>query len=182
MVYTIEPAYLVQNELIRLIMRAGKDPINKWFFADGCFSADSDIERSPNTWRHENFVVIANNEILAYFEAAWSKPLNIIPNFRLIFFNKQKTFVIAKAIFDYFDYLFVARGCRAVNWFVAEKNGHAHRIYERFVNKYFGHYVGKRHAGQMAYDGEISDIFLYEATREEYLNWKESVRQQIVEK
>ena len=31
----------------------------------------------------------------------------------------------------------------------------------------------------MAYDGEISDIFLYEATREEYLNWKEGLGNQI---
>ena len=55
MSYSIEPAYLAQNELIRLIMKASMNPINKWFFGDGCFSADSDIERSPNTWRHNNF-------------------------------------------------------------------------------------------------------------------------------
>ena len=33
--------------------------------------------------------------------------------------------------------------------------------------------VGKRHCGQMAYDGEISDVFLYEITQEEYFSWKE---------
>lgn len=67
MKYTIEPAYLVRNELVRLILQAGNDPINKWFFTDGAFSPDSQIEHTPNTWQHENFVVIANNQILAYF-------------------------------------------------------------------------------------------------------------------
>ena len=38
MSYSLEPAYLVQNDLTRLIIDAGKNPINKWFFADGCFS------------------------------------------------------------------------------------------------------------------------------------------------
>lgn len=40
MSYSIEPAYLVQNELTHLIMRASMDPVNKWFFGDGCVSAD----------------------------------------------------------------------------------------------------------------------------------------------
>ena len=77
------------------------------------------------------------------------------------------------SLFDYFEYLFVARGCKAFNWFVATKNLHARRVYEKFVKKYFGHLVGKRHCGQMAYNGEVSDIILYEATCEEYFEWKE---------
>ena len=74
MYYSLEPAYLVQNELTRLIMKASMDHVNKWFFAGGCFSADSDLEHSPNTWRHENFVIIVNREIIAYLESVWSKP------------------------------------------------------------------------------------------------------------
>lgn len=140
MSYSIEPAYLFHNELAGLLFKASINPINKWFFADGCFSAESDLERSPNTWLHENCVVIENREIVAYCESYWSKPLN--------------------------------RGCKAVNWLVAEKNYHAHRIYEKFIHHYFGHNVGKRHNGQMAYNGEISDVFLYEVTDEEYFKWK----------
>lgn len=175
MTYSLEPAYLVQNDLTRLITKAGTNPINKCFFADGCFSAEAEIERSPNTWNRENYVVIADREIIAYFESNWSKPLNIISNFRLILFNKRKSCVACKAIFEYFEYLFVSRGCKAFNWFVAEKNIHAHKLYEKFIKKYFGHLVGKRHYGQMAYNGEISDIYLYEATCEEYFEWKEQV-------
>ena len=63
--------------------------------------------------------------------------------------------------------------CNAFNWIVAEKNEHAYQLYEKFVKKYFGHKVGKRHFGQKAYDGEISDVFLYEITKEEYFTWKE---------
>ena len=146
MVYSLEPAYLVQNELTRLIMKASMDPVNKWFFADGCF--------------------------IAYLESVWSKPLNIISNFRLIIFNKNKGYIVSKAIFEYFDYMFEARGCRAFNWFVAEKNFHACRVYEKFTSHYFGHVCGRRHSGQMAYNGEISDIILYEVTSEEYFRWK----------
>ena len=82
MAYSIEPAYLVQNELTRLIIKAGTDPVNKWFFTDGAFTPDSQLERTPNTWMHENFVVIENKQVLAYFEAFWNKPLNIITSFR----------------------------------------------------------------------------------------------------
>lgn len=171
--YTIEPAYLYQNELTRLLMNASFSPENRWFFADGCFSADAEIERSPNTWLHENFVVIHRDEIIAYFDANWSKPLTIISNFRMIIFNRRKGFVVAKAIFDYFDYVFVSRGCKAFNWFVAEKNTHAKRVYEKFTSHYFGKVVGKRHHGQMAYNGEISDIILYEVTADDYFMWKQ---------
>ena len=172
MAYSIEPAYLVQNELTRLIIKAGTDPVNKWFFTDGAFTPDSQLERTPNTWMHENFVVIENKQVLAYFEAFWNKPLNIITSFRMIFFEKNKANTIVKALFQYFEYLFISRGCKAFNWIVAEKNYHAHRIYEKFIKKYFGHTVGMRHNGQMAYNGEISDVYLYEITQEEYMEWK----------
>lgn len=172
MSYSIEPAYLVQNELTRLIMKAGTDPVNKWFFTDGAFTPDSQLERIPNTWMHENFVVIENKEVIAYFEAFWNKPLNIITSFRFIIFNKKKTIPVGKALFQYFDYLFVARGCKASNWIVAEKNYRAYRIYEKFIKKYFGHKIGMRHDGQMAYNGEISNVYLYEITRDEYFSWK----------
>ena len=172
MAYSIEPAYLVQNELTRLIIKAGTDPVNKWFFTDGAFTPDSQLERTPNTWMHENFVVIENKQVLAYFEAFWNKPLNIITSFRMIFFEKDKANTIVKALFQYFEYLFISRGCKAFNWIVAEKNNHAHRIYEKFIRKYFGHKVGMRHNGQMAYNGEISDVYLYEITQEEYMKWK----------
>lgn len=172
MSYSLEPAFLAQNELSRLIMKAGMEPENNWFFADGCFSAESDLEHTPNTWQHENFIVVENREIIAYLGANWSKPLNIISNFRLINFNKSKGIIVTKAMFDYFDYIFVARGCKAFNWFVAEKNHHARKVYEKFINHYFGHLAGTRHKAQMGYDGEISDIFLYEITDEEYFYWK----------
>ncbi len=169
--YKIEPAYLYHNELVQIIMKAGNDPINKWFFTDGSFSPDSQLEYVPNTWQHENFVVIENNCILAYFESFWSKPLDIITSLRVIFFDKNNPAVMC-ALFDYFDYLFVIRGCKALNWFVAEKNFHAHRVYEKAIKRYFGHKVGIRHHGQMAYNGEISDVILYEVTQEEYFEWK----------
>ena len=172
MKYSIEPAYLVYNELVRLILKAGNDPVNKWFFTDGAFSPESQLERMPNTWQHENFVVISNNQILAYFESFWSKPLDIITSFRIIFFEKKKTLYIVKAIFEYFEHVFINRGCKALNWIVAEKNFHAHRIYDKLIRDYFGHVVGKRHNGQMAYNGEVSDVILYEVTQEEYLEWR----------
>src|SRR5574344_2294334 len=173
MSYSLEPAYIVQNELARQIMKAGTDPVNNWFCSDGAFTADVQLERFPNTWMNENFVVICDKEIIAYFEACWNKPINIISGFRLIIFNKEKSHAVVSAIFQYFDYIFVARGCYAFNFTVAEKNFHAHRLYEKFIKHYFGHNVGERHCGQKAYNGEVSDIYLYEITKEEYFKWKE---------
>lgn len=176
--YSIEPAYLRYNELVGLLVKAGADPVNKWFFTDGSFSPESQLERLPNTWRHENFVAIENNRIIAYFEAGWSKPLDIITSFRMIFFEKDNPCIIC-ALLDYFDYLFDARGCKVLNWVVAEKNYHAYRIYEKVVNKHFGHKVGIRHHAQMAYNGEVSDIILYEVTREEFFEWREKTNRRF---
>ena len=172
MSYSIEPAYVVHHELMRLIIKAGSDPVNKWFFTDSAFCPETQLSCIPNTWKNEDFVVISNNEILGYFEAHWSKPLNIINSFRLLLFKKNKANSVARALFQYFDYLFVCRGCKAFNWTVAEKNHHAYKIYEKFIKNYFGHRVGIRHNGQMAYNGEISDIYLYEITDQEYFKWK----------
>lgn len=173
---TLESASLVYNELARLILNAGNDPINKWFFTDGAFSPETQLEHIPNTWQHENFVVMQNSRILAYLEAYWSKPLDIITSLRIILFDKINTVGIVRKIFYYFEYLFVIRGCKAVNWIVAEKNKHAFRIYEKLIKNYFGHRVGIRHNGQMAYNGEVSDVILYEITKEEYLNWKNKTK------
>lgn len=175
MSYSIEPAYTVKNELARIIIKAGTEPINKWFFTDGAFSPEFQLENMVNTWSHENFVVISNKEILGYFEAGWNKSLNVITTFRLILFDKKKSLTVAKAFFQYLDYLFICRGANAFNWTVALKNHHALRVYEKFIAKKCGHIVGERHNGQMAYDGEISDIRLFEITRKEYLNYKESL-------
>jgi hypothetical protein len=177
MSYSIEPAYIFKAELSRLILKAGTDPANKWFFSDGAFTAESALESSPNTWLHENFAVICEKEIIAYFEGIWNRPLDIVTSFRLILLNKRCSCTAAKAFFQYLEYIFSGRGCNAFNWIVAEKNVHAYRIYEKIIKDYFGHKVGKRHCGQKAYNGEISDIVLYEITRDEYLTWKNRIHQ-----
>lgn len=172
MSYSLESVYLVRNELIRLIMKAGTKKENKWFFTNGSFLPEEQIERIPNTWNNDNYVVVCDTKIVAYFEATWNKVLNVVVSFRLILFNQTESFNVTKAFFTYIDYLFDVRGCNAFNWIVAEKNEHAYKLYEKFIKKYFGHKVGKRHYGQMAYDGDISDVMLYEITKEEYFHWK----------
>ncbi|GMO27997.1 MAG: hypothetical protein Ta2B_08580 [Termitinemataceae bacterium] len=62
----------------------------------------------------------------------------------------------------------------ALNWIVAHQNEHAMKQYERFVENYCGHKVGVRHYAQKSYTGKISDITLYEITKEEYFRWKEN--------
>lgn len=173
MAYSIEPAFTVANELARQLIKAGTDPVNQWFFSDGAFSADSLLERFPNTKLHENFVVISDGKIVSYMTCKWNRPLDIITSFRFIVFDKHKACTAARAIFQYLDYLFVIRGCNALNWIVAEQNYHAFRIYEKTIAHYFGHRVGKRHHGQKSYTGIISDVYLYEITREEYFCWKD---------
>ena len=49
MSYSIEPSFTVHNELARLIIKAGTEPENKWFFTDGAFACDVQLERNPNT-------------------------------------------------------------------------------------------------------------------------------------
>lgn len=98
--------------------------------------------------------------------------MDIIAGFRFILFEKDKTIILGKAFFEYLDYLFVKRGCNAFNWIVAEKNEHAYRLYEKFTKNYMGHKIGKRHFGQKSYSGIVSDIYLYEITKDEYFEWK----------
>lgn len=173
MSYSIEPAFLVMQELARLLIKASTNKENQWFFVDGAFNSVESLEQIANTWLNENFVVISEKEIIAYFEASWNRPLDIISEFRLIIFNKTKACTVTKAFFQYLDYLFSVRGCNAFNWIVAEKNTHALQLYEKFIKKYCGHRVGKRTSGQKGYSGEISDVYLYEITKDEYFVWKE---------
>ncbi len=174
MIYSLEPAYTVQNELARLILKAGTSVENKWFFTDGAFIADNQLNRNANSWYCENYVVIVDKEVIAYFEGPWSKPLNTITGFRFILFDITKRVVATRAFFEYLDYIFTVRGCNGFNWIVAVKNTHAYKLYEKFISKYCGHRIGLKHYGQMAYDGEISDVILYEITKEEYFAWKNS--------
>lgn len=155
------------------IVEASFDVANEWFFYDGAFNGAGLEQNASNTWLHENFVAVnEKREIFAYFEGQWSRPMDIVTGFRAINFNKSKSRMFVRALFSYFDYLFVNRGCRALNWMVAVQNEHALEQYERFVRGYCGHKVGVRHYAQKSYMGKISDINLYELTREEYFEWK----------
>ncbi len=171
--YSIEPAFLFNAELTRLIVKAGTELENQWFFFDGAFTSSSTLESGGfNSWTHENFVVVSDKKIIAYFEGQWSRPMDIISGFRLILFDKQYSLTMMRAIMDFLDYLFRCRGCHAFNWTVAVKNEHAYRIYEKFIKNHCGHRVGLRHHAQKGYAGEISDIVLYEITKDEYFEYK----------
>lgn len=172
--YKLEPAFSVYPGLIRKLTIAGMNPKNKWFFSNGAFNPDSFILSKVNTNLSEDFVVIDNNEIIGFITGKWERPLNTINSLRIILFDEKKSLSLSRAIFEYLDYLFVARGCNAISWVVAEKNIHAYEIYEKFINKYMGHRIGIKHYGQMSYSGEISDVVAYEITKEEYFHWKES--------
>lgn len=82
MSYSLESVYLVRNELIRLIMKAGTKKENKWFFTNGSFLPEKQIERIPNTWNNDNYVVVCDTKMVAYFEATWNKVLNVVVSFR----------------------------------------------------------------------------------------------------
>ena len=173
--YSLEPAFLFSTELMRLIAKAGTDPVNEWFFFDGAFTSTNNLEMgSVNTWINENFVVIQDKKIIAYIEGKWDRPLDIISHFRVILFDKTKSREFWNALYDYFDYLFQYRNCQALNWSVALKNGHAYKIYEHFIKHSCGHRVGIMHHAQKSYTGQISDIVLYEMTRDEYYEWKKT--------
>ena len=166
------PAAYVNQELTIKIMNASFEVENEWFFTDGAFNFSANLETSINTWLHENFVAVFNKEIIAYFEGAWNRPLDIISGFRAINFSKKYSRMSVKACFMYFDYLFTKRGCNVINWIVALQNENAKKQYDHFVDCYCGHYVGVRHHAQKSYTGKVSDACLYEITNEEYFEWE----------
>jgi hypothetical protein len=174
MSFMLEPAAPYAQQLNILISRATFNPENEWFFFDGAFNSASCLENgiNINTWLHENFVAVYNKEIIGYFEGVWNRPLDIIAGFRTINFTPKYSRIFVSALFEYFDYLFVKRGCTVFNWTVALLNEHALNQYERFVTDYCGHRVGLRHQAQKSYTGKVSDIYLYEIVRDEYLEWK----------
>jgi len=163
------PAAFVAQELTRKIMAATHDLENEWFFYDGAFNGTTNIQTSINTWAYENFAVVYKNEIIIYFEAQWTRPLDIISAFRTINFSKKHTQLFVRALLMYLDYLFIHRGCNAFNWTVALQNESAKKQYDKIVNEYCGRIVGIRHYAQKSYTGKISDSCLYELTKREYL-------------
>ncbi|OJF76799.1 MAG: hypothetical protein BKP49_04320 [Treponema sp. CETP13] len=173
MSYSIEPAFTVTKELSRQLIKVSTQAKNQWFFPEGGFSSNS-LDHIGDMWVHENFVVISDTEIIAYFEGQWARPLNILLNFRLILLDEKKSFFACKAFFQYLEYLFVSRGCDVFNWSVATENRHAYLLYEKFVKKNCGHIVGRRTRSLQSYCGKISDSVLYEISKEEYFDWKDS--------
>jgi hypothetical protein len=157
-----------------LIIKATFDSDNEWFFYDGAHSGANVLEQGmSNTWLHENFVAVSENkEIISYFEGQWQRPLDIINGFRTVNFKPDAAGMFLQIFSAYLDYLFVNRGCRAFNWTVALQNEHALAQYERFIKDCCGCKVGTRHHAQKSYTGKISDINLYELTREDYFDWK----------
>ena len=61
------PAAYAAQELSKKISAASLDPENEWFFFDGAFNFTANIETSVNTWLHEKYISVHNNEIIAYF-------------------------------------------------------------------------------------------------------------------
>lgn len=62
---------------------------NQWFFSDGAFTENGIIEHQPNTWLNENFVILDDEGIIAYFCVTWNRPLDIISKFMLMKFMKN---------------------------------------------------------------------------------------------
>ena len=174
MTFTLEPAAAFAPQLNYLIMKATGDIANEWFFYDGAHNGSNALEQAmSNTWLYENAVALnSEQELFAYFEGQWARPMDIITGFRMIHFGGSRPLLMARAFFAYLDYVFVNRGCKAFNWMVALQNKAALDQYERFVQNYCGHRVGTRHHAQKSYTGKISDINLYEVTAEEYFEWK----------
>ena len=172
MSFSIEPAYSVAPELMRQLTKASTLSENQWFFLEGSFSTLATIVQSSDTWTYENFVVIENKHIIAYFEGEWARPLNVIHNFRCILLNHHYQFSATKAFFTYLDYLFSVRGCDVFNWSVASENTNAYLLYEKFISKKYGHKVGEKTRNMKSYCGNISNSILYEITREEYFSKK----------
>jgi hypothetical protein len=174
MTLELVPASFCLNELVKKIMVSTLDVNNEWFFADGAFNTATSFEQpgACNTWLYERCVAIYNNEIIAYFDGMWSRPIDIIASFRAINFNQRLGRLFVVSILKYLEYLFVNRGCMAFNWSVAVQNEYALNQYERFVANYCGRRVGMRTHAQKSYTGKISDIYLYELTRKDYFTWK----------
>lgn len=174
MAIELVPASFCLNELTKKIMVATLDVENEWFFTDGAFNTSTSFEQpgSCNTWLYERYVSIYNKEIIAYFDGMWSRPIDIIANFRAINFNRKYGRLFVVSILKYLDYLFINRGCRVFNWSVALQNEYALQQYERFIKKHCGSRVGKRTHAQKSYTGKISDVYLYEITCEDYFEWK----------
>ena len=151
-------AGLVSTELLRKITEATFDVRNEWFFADGAFNTNTIDINNCNSWLTERFVAKYEGELFAYFDGAWSRPLDIIVAFRTMNFKPDLGYAFVTALFKYLDYLFVNRGCIAFNWTVAVKNIYALNQYERFIKHFCGHKAGARTHAQKSYTGIISDI------------------------
>lgn len=175
----LQPASLHTQELIKKIRMASFEIENEWFFVDGSFTSANLEHTDCNTWFHENFVVIYHGNIIGYFEGTWNRPLDIIITFRMISFEKKKSYLFILGLFEYLYYLFECRGCEVFNWTVAIQNTPALKLYEKLISKYCGHKIGIRTHAQKSYSGKVSDIYLFELTKDEYFNWKSTHQKQV---
>jgi hypothetical protein len=71
------------------------------FFSDGSvFTPEAMIETTPNTWIYENYVVISGQEIVAYFDGIWNRPLDITSSFGLTVFDKTKPYTVCQSVVE----------------------------------------------------------------------------------
>ena len=167
------PAAYMAKDLSREIMTASFDIKNEWFFFDGASKHFANLQVGVNAWSTENFVAVYNDEVVAYFEGTWFRPLDIVNDFRTISFNDKCPRLFAVAFMCYVEHVFVNRGCKVLNWSVALQNERAAKQSERFAKDYCGHCVGIRHHSQKSLTGKVSKSALYEITQEEFFDWRQ---------
>ena len=174
--YFLDNSYKYYNDLARLLLKCSTDLKNQWFFTDGTFNMEIELERAPNTWLHENFIVGDGNKIIGYFTANWRRPLDIIENLRIISFSDDNPLYIAKAFMEYLDYLFMNRGCKSVNWIVPMNDVYLSRISNKFIKRKCGNLTGIKTSYTISYSGEVSDAMLFELSLEQYMLGKTKLR------
>ncbi len=174
MAYSIEPSYVLADGICKELANASTKINNKWYFSGTGFNA-SNIDRNGDFSVTENFAIVSDKKIIAYIESRWLRSIKVLVDFKIILFDDTKKISFVDAVLSYFEYVFISRGCDVITFDVAEKNSSLVKLCSKLSSKYFGHKCGVKTRNLKSLNGEISDAILYEITKEEYFNWKNTL-------
>lgn len=132
------------------------------------------ITEEEGDYRSREFVSVYNNRIIGYIEYSINRISNIVTNVCIIRFSHCQKNQLAEMmqfsrdVMQVVDDIFMKFNHEKINFYCIKDNP-ARKMYEKFISKNGGTYVGTQRKNQKLMDNKYYDDCLYEILKEDYM-------------
>lgn len=170
----IQPAILYNDQLEKLYAQCWYDTKYQYYFSSGYRNRLdlSSVYTNPSSRRE--FVSVDNDgKLLAYISYFVDIEVELAYNFGFMSFPDSSIFIVAKDLYNVIDDIFCKYNLAVCEISCIEGNPVLSK-YQKLVKKFNGRMVGYRTHRQKLLDGSIKGDYLFEVTRDQYLQYKNS--------